>query len=130
MGALATGVFIATLIQNKKQNIRIASLEEKQIDAKYRPNLFVSSYFDNVAGDNSVSFTLENNGEDVEIIVFNCSFIDKRNICLPIVIEKGKEYVFALKPGATCFPEAFAMELTVQDKLKRLYLVPIKIAFC
>ena len=127
VGSVGTvGTLIATIVQNHKQNRRIVSLEERQIDVQYRPDLLVISFSGHVTGQERVNLVIENNGEDVEIVEINCPYFDNQTIVLPELLKKGGERVFCLKSGAIYFPQDCTMKMKVRDKLGRLYWVPIK----
>ena len=127
LGALATvGTLIATIIQNSKQNRRIASLEERQIDFRFRPDLLVRSFTEHASGQKEETLVIENEGEDVQIVEIDCPNFDQQTIVLPEILKKGGERTFFLKFDEKPFPNNFEMKIKVRDKLGRLYSVPIR----
>ncbi len=128
LGAIGTvGTFIVSLRQLNKQNQRLNELEEKQLDAKYRPDLRIVSYHGKVTGLIRLSITLKNHGEYLKLLEFQCDkdYLDKGNEHLPMDLDKDDIKAIILKEGLTAIPVDFQMKIKVQDKIGRLFWVPL-----
>lgn len=128
LGAIGTvGTFIVSLLQINKQNKKLNELEEKQLDARYRPDLRIVSYYGKVTEQIRLSITLKNQGENLKLLEFECEkdYLDKGNEHLPMDLDKDDIIAIMLKEGLKEIPNDFRMKIKVQDKIGRSFWVPL-----
>ena len=107
----------------------MASLKEREIDYKYRPQLFLNSFG---LSNNRYKIALENKGERLKLIGFQV----KNSVGLDTVstdswakvgyiLDSGKLMILPLKEGVTEFSEAGEIVVTVEDPIQRVYNITI-----
>lgn len=127
LGAIGTvGTFIISILQLKNQNKRIESLEQMQVDAKYRPDIRIEGWKNNT-NSSPLNILIKNHGENVYIMDFDSKsdYLDIENKHVPCNFDSNDSRYIYLNPSLSVFPENFQMEIILNDKLSRKYSIRI-----